>query len=191
MTKKRVMLDIETLGTDPGAAIVSLGAVTFGDGSREGFYRSVNLPSATGAGLSVDGDTLEWWLEQSDTAQQQLTGGKDLETALADFNEFVHDADELWANSPSFDLAIIKFAMELLDIEPAWDFYQERDFRTLKNLPGRPKIERSDEHHAMADADYQADVAAEMLNRYVRVVYGENPHEVFQDSPEGGDRGRV
>lgn len=167
----RVMVDIETLGINPGAVIVSIGAVTFDGDKHETFYQSVSVQSATNAGLTVDGDTLEWWLGQDGDATEQLTGGQPLGRALADFNAFVRGADELWANSPSFDLRIIEAAMDAVGIEPEWEFYQERDFRTLKNLPGRPDLPRGDdEHHAMADAYHQAEVAEHMLSTYGELI---------------------
>lgn len=167
------MVDIETLGTDPGAAIVSIGAVTFDTEDRETLYCPVSLKSATDAGLTVEGGTLEWWLEQDGNARDELAGGLPLRKALADFNDFVADAEELWANSPSFDLAIIAAAMDAVGVTPSWEFYQERDFRTLKNLPGRPKIERDDaQHHAEADAVHQAKVAELMLENYYEQIGG-------------------
>lgn len=172
----RVMVDIETLGTDPGAVIVSIAAVKFGNGRKhETFYRSVSPQSATNAGLHVEGGTLEWWLEQDADPRKQLTGGDALGRALADFNDFVSNAEELWANSPSFDLAILAAAMDAVEIEPTWEFYQERDYRTLKNLPGKPDLENTDEHHALSDAVHQAEVAETMLERYEEQVRMEAP----------------
>lgn len=170
--KDRVMVDIETLGTEPGAAIVSIAAATFGNGEHETFYRSINIQSATDAGLNISGDTLEWWLEKDPEIQQsELMGGGNVRKALADFNGFVATAEELWANSPSFDLAILKEAMQTVGIEPDWGFYQERDYRTLKNLPGRPYVERDgDKHHALGDAIHQAKVAEKMLETYEKNI---------------------
>jgi len=154
----------------PSTVIVSIGAVTFTDEIEDRLYQSVSLPSATQAGLSVEGRTLAWWLGQDDTAQQQLTGGEPLGRALADFNDFVRGAERVWANSPSFDLRILEAAMDAVGITPAWEYYEERDFRTLKNLPGTPDVERHNEHDALADAEYQAEVAARTLERYSEVV---------------------
>ncbi|MFQ3447413.1 3'-5' exoribonuclease domain-containing protein, partial [Escherichia coli] len=59
-----------------------------------------------------------------------------------------------------------------VDMDPNWEFYQERDYRTLKNLPGRPDIEQENEHHALADAEYQATVAEQMLDRFALEIKG-------------------
>jgi len=67
---ERIMVDIETLGTDPGAAIVSIGAVRFSTtndaaGAIEAeFFESVALESCDAYGLDIDGSTVEWWLGQ-------------------------------------------------------------------------------------------------------------------------------
>jgi len=85
MTADRIMLDIETLGTDPGATIVSIGAVAFdADGPGDEFRAAVSPTSCQRHGLSIDAETLEWWLTQDAAAREQLRGGADLETALED-----------------------------------------------------------------------------------------------------------
>lgn len=77
--RDRVMVDIETLGVEPGAAIVSIGAVRFGPGGLgETFERSIDLKSCEFRGLQIDAETLEWWLNQGEVAREQLIGGDDL-----------------------------------------------------------------------------------------------------------------
>lgn len=77
MSMKHVMVDLETLGTKPGSVILSIGAVTFDlDGSgRDGrtFYQRVNIQSCLDAGMTVDGDTVEWWFHPDrDQARRAL-----------------------------------------------------------------------------------------------------------------------
>jgi hypothetical protein len=163
----RVMVDIETLGTEPGCAILSIGAVRF-DGGQLGdtFYETISAQSCQNKGLSIDAGTLEWWLDQDEEAQDVLSGGLGLAWALAEFANWYDDADEIWANSPSFDCEILAAAYDAVDKDVPWDFWQERDFRTLKNLPVAPEIEHSGvEHDALDDAKHQAHVAASTLKR--------------------------
>ena len=48
-----------------------------------------------------------------------------------------------------------------------WAFYEERDFRTLKNLPDAVEVEHEGtEHDALDDAIYQARYALENLRRW-------------------------
>jgi hypothetical protein len=152
------MLDIETLGTEPGAVVLSIGAVRFDDaGIVDEFYQSVSLKSCQEAGLEVDADTLNWWLQQGDDAQKVLSGGADLRTALEAFAEFYAGADEIWAFSPSFDCAILGEAYDAVGMNEPWHYRDQRDCRTLVELPGAVDLEQNGtEHHALDDAKYQA-----------------------------------
>ena len=162
----RVMLDIETLGTDPGAAILSIGAVAFDENGPTGatFHRQIRLTSCQTAGLEIDAETLAWWLDQDDAAKGVLTGGEDLETVLGEFIEWYRDYNpsEVWANSPSFDCAILEAAFEAVGRREPWTYYEQRDVRTIRNLPAAVALDRTGiEHDALDDAMHQArEVAA-------------------------------
>jgi DNA polymerase III epsilon subunit-like protein len=161
------MLDIETLGLQPGASIVSIGAVRF-SASHVGdtFQRSISLASCQDAGLSIDAETLDWWLGQTDSAKEQLAGGSRLEPVLEDFIEWYGGADEIWANSPSFDCEILEHAYEAVDRDAPWRFYEERDFRTLNALEFAPDLDHNGvEHDALDDALHQAKIASAALTR--------------------------
>lgn len=158
-TPDRVMVDIETLGIEPGAAILSIGAVRFNDdGLGEEFYAEINLPSCQQAGLEIDATTLEWWLGQDDVVREVLTGGDDLGRVLRRFRVWLSNPDELWANSPKFDMAHLEAAFEAVDASPPpWDYDDLRDVRTVTNLPADVDVEQQgDEHDALDDARYQA-----------------------------------
>ena len=114
----RVMVDIETLGLDPGASVVSIGAVRFDpDGTGDRFSASISLTSCEAAGLTIDAETLEWWLTQDDVAKRQLVGGDSLTEVLEDFAEWYGDANEIWANSPSFDCDILGAAYDAIGLD--------------------------------------------------------------------------
>jgi len=162
----RLMLDIETLGTEPGCAICSIGAVVFStDGLSDRETWSVDIASCQSLGMRIDAETLHWWLDQSPTVRE-LRGGEELPQVLHEFAGFTReaDADEIWANSPSFDCEILADAYGRVDIEQPWDYWDERCFRTLKNLPGAADIDRQGDHHdALDDAAHQARVASATL----------------------------
>ena len=163
----RYMVDIETLGTDPGCVIVSIGVVEFSveEGAVDGLFVSIDPDSAQKYGLEIDASTLAWWLGQSPEARDQLTGGDDLESALREFREFVSDADEVWANSPAFDCSILREAFDRAGIECPWRYYQERDYRTLREtLPSWPDAKQDGvAHNAVDDARFQAECLADAL----------------------------
>jgi len=166
------MVDIETLGLDVGSAILSIGAVRFSAGTVDEWANwSVSLESCQEHGLEMDAGTLEWWLDQGEEANHVLSGGMELGTVLTEFAEWFGDADEIWANSPSFDCEMLEHAYAQVGLVEPWEFYQERDFRTLDSLSVAPEMEQEGvEHDALADAVYQAKIASETLAR----IDGEN-----------------
>lgn len=162
---ERVMVDIETLGRDAGCVILSVGAVRFSeDGIEQSYYESVNRESCEHAGLETDDETLEWWQDQPEEAREVLTGGEDLEVVLDNLRAFYMGADEVWANSPAFDVKILEAAYDAVGLEPPWNFWETRDVRTIKALPGAVEPENEGvAHDALDDAKHQARVAAGTL----------------------------
>ena len=147
---RRVMIDIETLGLEPGAALLSIGAVKFGaDGLGDEFYR----------------ETLDWHLSDCGTfVGRTLTDGVELATALKDFYVWTENADEYWANSPKFDMTMLETAADAVDVAAPWEYYELRDVRTVKNLPGVDEPEfNGTEHHALDDAKHQARLVAAVI----------------------------
>lgn len=163
----RVMVDIETLGLEPGAAIVSIGAVVFGPAhTGDTFFRSIDRESCVEAGLTIDEDTLEWWQDQEEAAKGQLEGGEPLSDVLASFGSWYvgKGADEVWANSPSFDCEMLEAAYQAVGLEEPWAFHDERDYRTLRSLPCAVDLEpNGTEHNALDDALNQARIAGQTL----------------------------
>lgn len=167
---KHIMVDIETLGTSPGCAILSIGAAEF-DPSTEKiggtFYSSINLQSSLDAGFAVDADTIKWWISQGQEASASaFAGALSVHEALRAFNSFVgRENTYVWSNGADFDIPILISALDRLGIEPGWKFYNNRCFRTLKNLhrnvkPG-PRV--GVHHHALDDAVFQAEHAIAIL----------------------------
>jgi len=168
---QQVMVDLETLGTDPGAAIVAIGAVRFDvdGGLGTEFGVSVSVEDCQSEGLHIDAGTLEWWLGQSADARAQLEGGCSLDRALRDLDSFVRETnpDAVWANSPAFDCEILRAAHDAVGRDCPWAYYQERDYRTLREtLDCWPDREQSGTaHDAVADARYQAECLVAALRR--------------------------
>lgn len=168
---ERIMVDIETLGLEPGCVILSIGAVEFDTGGLgQTFYAGIDIETGQEAGLTIDANTLKWWLDQDETVRDVLFGGGvPLEEALRYFADFYDTNSEIWANSPSFDCELLEAAYTAVGIEIPWAFHEERCFRTLASLPQAPELEQEgDEHHALDDAEHQARVASETLARLER-----------------------
>lgn len=168
----KLMIDLETLGTKPNSAILSIGAVAFdNNGIHDEFYVNVNIVSSTLHKFDMDPDTLYWWLEQDSKAGQVLSKDKKTaEVALSMLNDFiVNDVgfpSEVWANSPSFDLVMLKNYQSKLGFTELWPFWVERDFRTFLSLTGAERIKPIVSHDALEDARAQAQT---IINYYSKV----------------------
>lgn len=179
-----VMLDLETLGKAAGCPILSIGAVTFdAKTGRLGptFYVIVRESwlDRVRYRLSINKDTIDWWDRQSYEAKEILRAVKDAEHRLPEalqlFNGYLkslHDEVAVWGNGSDFDNAIIQYCYEKTGIEPAWKFWNNRCYRTLKNLNRDVKMTRTGTHHnALDDAISQADHAIQIL----RKLRGDDP----------------
>jgi hypothetical protein len=176
MTPRHAMLDLETLGKGPRAAIVSIGAVIFDPHGAEPtaphqrYYARISLESSRAIGLEIDTDTLNWWLGQGPVSRAELAndyGRIEIAEALRGLAWFLNghnttdrssDDLRLWCCGASFDFPILREAYRLCGIEAPWMFYHERDYRTLREMvPACPRPPRATtSHHALHDAFEQA-----------------------------------
>jgi hypothetical protein len=160
-----VMVDLETLGTIASAVILSIGAVKFnletGEISDEGFYTAVSIDSNLDFGRRIQSDTLRWWFKQSAAAQEVLhEPNLPLPEALESFIDWL-DSDTLcmWSNGADFDLPMLAHACDQVQLPVPWKFWNNRCFRTYKNLPGAKAIAAPNtgvKHNALSDAYNQA-----------------------------------
>ena len=163
------MVDLETMGTGPNAAIIAIGAVRFNIETGEilnTFYTPVLLESSMAMGGVVDAGTILWWLGQSDEARAEFTKpSKSIVTALWEFRSFVQLNNaigkqdvKLWGNGATFDNVILAQAYKRAEIEPPWSHRGDRCYRTMRNiLPEVPDFEWDGvAHNALDDARNQA-----------------------------------
>lgn len=170
-----VMVDLETLGVVPGCVILSIGAVAFDPASGElgeEFYCVVNTDSCLGAGLHADQGTIDWWANQSDDAKTVLTEAKDggltLNDALSKFTEYLENQGikqvRIWGNGADFDNAILSCCYKAVGKPSPWVPWNNRCYRTLKNLIKGPRLKREGTYHnALDDAKTQAKHAIQLL----------------------------
>ncbi|MGY3851488.1 3'-5' exonuclease [Aeromonas aquatilis] len=178
-----VMLDLETMGKGPRAAIVTIGAVFFDPMTGElgaEFEAHIDLNDSARFG-EMDPDTMLWWLGKSDDARAALKpSGKHqpLNDALWGLYEWMVNGSEgndgnlnVWGNGTSFDNVILRNACQQTRVPPAWRYWNDRDVRTVVDM-GRdllgfdPKKDMPFEgvaHRALDDAKHQA--------RYVSAIY--------------------
>jgi len=160
---RHIMLDIETLGTNVGAPILSLGAVRFtlddvpplfkpdmntarksflmgGNTDTDSFYRNISLTSNMRADLiEITQGSVDFWLQQPDETRLALLEHRvPLKDALSDFWKWV-DAEEyegIWAHGTTFDMPLLQeayIATYNQDRVP-WRYRSVRDTRTLFSI---------------------------------------------------------
>lgn len=176
---KNIMVDLETLGKGSNAVIVSIGAVAFDEtGLGATFYRNVAPQSCVDIGMTIDVDTIMWWMKQGDDARKALTlPGDPIYKVLAEFRDYVNHcapADEvaLWGNGATFDNVILGTAYKLCDLERPWAYWNDRCHRTLKNLfPDIPAPKPKVAHNALEDAIAQALHASQILAKLKEPAY--------------------
>lgn len=178
MQKRHFMIDLETMGLKPNAAIVAIGVAHFdATGVLDRFYTPVNLQSCLDVGLTQDQSTVDWWAAQSPEAREawDVPHAPKLEEALGLFNRWLdkHSSPATccpWGNGSDFDLVVLKSAYEALQADPPWKFWNHHCYRTVKNLFGTVDIKRKGtHHHALDDAVNQTEHLLNMfaINRIV------------------------
>lgn len=167
---KHVMVDLETFGTKHDAVIVALGAIKF-DPSDEfdipnKFYCTIDPSSCEAYGLSLEANTVMWWMDSArDVPRKALLGGDklDLASALEGFSMwFGAESLPVWGNGATFDNVILRSAYNAVGIPCPWKFWHDRCFRTFKNLAPAilPKAEAA--HNALDDAVAQTEQLLEV-----------------------------
>ncbi|HDL6415849.1 TPA: 3'-5' exoribonuclease [Escherichia coli] len=168
-TCDHLMIDLETMGKNPDAPIISIGAIFFdpqtGDMGPE-FSKTVDLETAGGV---IDRDTIKWWLKQSREAQSAImTDEIPLDDALLQLREFIDENSgeffvQVWGNGATFDNVILRRSYERQGIPCPWRYTNDRDVRTMVALglvmdfDARTTIPfEGERHNALHDARYQA-----------------------------------
>ncbi|WGL95323.1 3'-5' exonuclease [Arsenophonus nasoniae] len=169
-----LMIDLETMGTRPTAAILSIGAVFFDPESGllgDEFYERIDLNSVMQhKETTVEADTIKWWLTQSSEARREIVkdGLISIQQALARFSGFitlssVPDTLKVWGNGATFDNIILRSTYERFGFSVPWRWFNDRDVRTAVEFgrclnfdPKRDMPFEGIQHNALADAKHQA-----------------------------------
>lgn len=171
-----IMIDIETLGNEVDAAILSIGACEFdietGD-IGDTFYTKVGLDDAVERQKrKINASTLRWWLQQDEESRKEaFDGAEHLFSALHKLDTWMTGKREdykVWGNGSTFDISILEHALRQESLPVRWKFWNVRDVRTVVDL-AYGKVDRNDfefdgvPHHALDDAKHQA--------KYVSAMY--------------------
>lgn len=167
--QRHLMIDLETMGKNPDATIISIGAIFFdpqtGDMGPE-FSKAIDLETAGGI---IDRQTIKWWLKQSCEAQSAiLTDEIPLDDALLQLREFIAENSceffvQVWGNGASFDNVILRRSYERQGLPCPWRYCNDRDVRTIVELGNSIGFDvrmaipfEGVPHNALDDARHQA-----------------------------------
>lgn len=159
------MIDIETLGTEPGCVVLSVGAVKFDPFNSETPHApmlwKLDIDSQSNKGRIIRDDTIEWWGKQDAHVQEAAFSIDDrvtVEDFMKELNKWVNGVEKIWCQGPQFDMVILENLYEQYEHHHNWAFWQIMDCRTIFNmLPVDPrKAIQENLHDALADAHWQA-----------------------------------
>ena len=179
-----IVLDLETLGTRPGCVILEIGACAVDpDTGRIAANFSRRLDEAFDGDRPFTEDmrkTIDWWHgpETAATYYTLIRRGspgmfpakpRDPRVDLTAFGEWFKKQTEscdpkrvrIWANGPSFDIAILQAAYDRYGVGRPWICCQERCVRTALEQAAYERgsvswLERGPRHRALNDARHEA-----------------------------------
>jgi len=169
-----IMIDIETMGARPNAAVASLGAVAFNSQTintpdtipeSQRFYARLDLAQQNHR--HYDGETIYWWLEQEEAARKALIVNNHalgLKTVLEEFVAWVkthHNIykDCVWCYGATFDHVILRTLFRDLGVIYPFIYRRELCMRTVVRLVPDvqcPQLPDLVGHNAVDDALRQA-----------------------------------
>jgi hypothetical protein len=169
-----VMLDLETLGTTPGCAILQIGAVafdrtTFDTRVHPLFEATISAASSEEHGFTASPSTAAWWASQPQEARDAVFPPDALSAyiGLSNFWNWWKDSalgvDTILWTQGNFDAPILEAALAKVRLDIPWKFWNVRDTRTAYDVllgpDGRKLIKslprRAPAHTALGDAIHQ------------------------------------
>lgn len=171
---QHLMLDLETLSTEPNARILSVGLVDVHGPEAESKYWEVGpLRVEDVIHFHVSQSTADWWDAQPGGFAfcfRCYTGGTAPEVvaeevAVALASMVTARNVRLWSQG-NFDWPILANFLKVYGYEVPWAYWEVLDLRTLRAvLPdaGSALPPNPHKHHALEDARYQAAVLREIL----------------------------
>ncbi len=168
-TCEHLMIGLKTMGRNPDAPIISIGAIFFdpqtGDMGPE-FSKTIDLETAGGV---IDRGVIKCWLKRSREAQAAILIDEiPLDDALLQLREFIAENSveffvQIWGDGAKFDNVILRRSYERQGIPCPWRYYNDRDVRTIVELgeaigfDARMDIPfEGERHNTLDDARYQA-----------------------------------
>ena len=156
---QEIMIDLETLDTDPSCVILTIGAVLFdpmGEGVTETIYLRPTIEEQTEKLVSVcrmRKIPIIVFINKLDRE------GKDAFDLM----------DEVWSHGAPFDLVVMESAWRQLGMKFPWAYHTLRDTRTLFDITGvrltDAKYTTKTTHNALEDAIHQVTVVQDAYKK--------------------------
>lgn len=182
MKTRHILIDNETLDVTPSAVLLTIGAVAveISDSGLIVLGRWYRRIAPGQIGRTVSDDTCQWWAKQSGIALGEAHGdidkdGRDI--PRLDLGIAMHSLQTwlqlnpypIWGNGSDFDNAQLQHAFTQHGLR--WPYWRNRCLRSLRGtvLQLYPNTQLPDfpadkvKHHALHDAEHEAEVLAVLL----------------------------
>ena len=164
------MIDLETLGTNVDAPIISIGAAYFDIDKKQigdTFYMVCDVADQMDSKIRfADASTIKWWMQQSGAAKAVFKDGhKPTKEVLETLRQWImtHAGSKaqttnkciVWGNGSSFDITLMETLFKAYDVVVPWRFWNVMDLRTFRRFVAKgakvQKLEGTD-HNALDDS---------------------------------------
>lgn len=182
MKTRHIIIDNETLDTTPSAVLLTIGAVAveIEDGKAtvlSRWYRRIDYLHEAQQGRTTSDDTVDWWHSSNTSAGACIHAFSNIGKHRIPLWLAMHSLQAwlqlnpypIWGNGSDFDNAQLQHAFNQHGLR--WPYWRNRCLRSTRGLvtelyPATPlpsfppdKIK----HHALHDAEHEADVLAKLL----------------------------
>lgn len=179
------MLDLESMGVSPRAALLQIGIAQFDINTGQignTLKVTIDLASSLHHGLEMNASTVAFWLSDKVTqeardsvmAETHNDGklGLPLRVALRQVSDFIKDngIEYIHGNGSASDCVWLRSSFEACNMPAPFTFRDDVCFRTIKTLCRRAGIEytlpadQDIPHDGLQDAIWQAKALHSMLN---------------------------
>lgn len=169
-----LMMDLETLGKGYGNVVLSVAIVPFYINTikaepitAQPFLQRISIVDSLIEGYKVDGDTLQWWMQQDKEVREQEFNGtltvEDFLDRLQVYFEYIvreHSTYRIWVTSAKLDFGCIQGLYHLQGRKYPIDFRSERCMRTFREFtkmmfPQYKQAKGSLDHNPISDCNRQ------------------------------------
>lgn len=174
-----IVLDLETLSTQPNALVLSIGAIALNKHGQvlpsSEFHLALNQQEQHKR-RHTDPDTVKWWNERTCDAAKAAsfsattTQQAFVANALDAFSNYVdqwasRNSVCIWGNGCSFDNVILASLYQDWHKTAPWKFWNDRDMRTVTAIFPALKLMAFEgiKHHALDDAHHEAKQLAKAI----------------------------